>query len=301
MNMIHHLVNLLYSFNAHLLHFLPDSLFLKIQYRLKMGKRLNLDNPKTFNEKSQWLKLHDRKSEYTQIADKYAVRKYITNVLGEEYLIPICGVWDTFDEIEFEKLPNQFVIKCTHDSGSVIICRDKSTFDIKAARKKINKYLKNNFYYFGREWPYKNIKPRIIIEKYMVDESETELKDYKILCFNGIPDNIMVCIERASGTPQYYHFDFEWNFLRLNKWGVNAPKDFTLPKPKSLDKMKEIAQILSKNICLTRIDFYDIHGRLFFGEITFFPQSGFDNDFLPETDILFGKKIVLPMEEQLLQ
>lgn len=157
---------------------IPDSVYLKYMYRRIMGKKLDLKNPKTFNEKLQWLKLYDRKPEYTKMVDKYEVRKYIKEKIGEEYLIPLAGgPWDQFDDIDFSKLPDQFVLKCTHDSGSVVICRDKNDFDIGAIRKKFNRALKGNFFYGGREWPYKNVKPRIIAEQYMADESGVELRN----------------------------------------------------------------------------------------------------------------------------
>ena len=180
------------------LNFLPDETILKIKFKDRIGKELNLKKPKTFNEKLQWLKLYDRNPAYTKLVDKYEVRKHIAKTIGQEYLIPLLGVWDTFEDINFSKLPNQFVLKCTHDSGGLIICTDKNRLDIDAARKKINKCLKRNYYYPGREWPYKNVKPRIICEKYMVDESGTELKDYKFMCFNGEVKCIFVCLNRNA-------------------------------------------------------------------------------------------------------
>jgi hypothetical protein len=161
---------------------LSDERALCILFRLKMGKKLKLNPPVTYNEKLQWLKLYDRNPLYTKLCDKFEVRKYISETIGDNYLIPLLGVWDNFDEINFETLPNQFVLKCTHDSGGIVICKDKKRLDYEKAKKKINKSLKRNYYYSGREWPYKNIKPRIICEKYMVDESGVELKDYKLSC-----------------------------------------------------------------------------------------------------------------------
>lgn len=162
-----------------LLNWIDDKAYLKLMYYLIFDKKLNLNNSKTFNEKLQWLKLYDRNPLYTKLVDKYEVRKYIAQTIGEEYLIPLIGVWDKFDDIDFSTLPNQFVLKCTHDSGGLVICKNKSKLDIEVARKKINKCLRRNYYYSGREWPYKDVKPRIVCEKYMVDESGVELKDYK--------------------------------------------------------------------------------------------------------------------------
>lgn len=273
---------------------LPDALFLRLKYLLKMKKILSLKNPKTFNEKLQWLKLYDRKPEYTKIVDKYAVREYIAEKIGEEYLIPLLGVWDSFDEIDFDKLPDQFVLKCTHNSGGLVICKDKSKLDIDKARKKIGASLKNNYFWHGREWPYKNVKPRIIAEKYMTDVcTGSELTDYKFSCFNGIVDNVMLCVERNTGDTKFHFFDREWNLLRYNTRGKNAPENFTLPKPERMDDMFELAKILSEGFAYVRVDLYCCNDKIYFGELTFFPQSGFDANLLKETDDLFGSYLTL--------
>lgn len=185
-----------YSFRKILKNLLPDSFFLKREFRLRMGYPLNLQQPKTFNEKLQWLKLYDRNPLYTTLVDKYAVKKWVSDKIGEEYVIPTIGVWDKFDDIDFDKLPKQFVLKCTHDSGGLAICRDYSSFDIEAARKKINESLKRNFYYQSREWPYKNVRPRIIAEKYMEDSLDAELRDYKFYVFNGEPKFLLLATNR---------------------------------------------------------------------------------------------------------
>src|SRR5699024_8410056 len=179
-----------------LLNWLPDKIYLKICFRAKMRRKIDFSNVRTYNEKLQWLKINDRNPIYTKMVDKYEVREYIANHIGEEYLIPLIGVYDSFEEINFNELPNQFVLKCTHDSGGLVICKDKSKLDIEAARKKINDSLKRNYYYLFREWPYKNVKPRVICEKYMVDEFEKELKDYKFFCFNGKPKALFVASDR---------------------------------------------------------------------------------------------------------
>lgn len=278
------------------LDYLPDSLYLRVLYFHIFRKPLNLKYPKTFNEKLQWLKLYDRNPIYTKMVDKYEVRKYIKNIIGDEYLIPLIGVWDDVNDIDFDLLPNQFVLKCTHDSGSVYICNDKKNFDIDKVKQDINKHLKKNFYYVGREWPYKNVTPRIICEKYMEDSLTKELRDYKFFCFNGYVDNVMICLDRHINDPKFYFFNKKWELLRLNIRGKEAPKDFTIPKPDCIDKMFEIASELSKNIPFVRIDLYECNGCIYFGEFTFYPQGGYDINLLPETDLYFGNLITLKKE-----
>lgn len=271
---------------------LPDSIYLKRKFKKKMGKPLDLKNPKTFNEKLQWLKLHDRRPEYTTIVDKYAGKKFAADIIGEEYIIPTLGVWNHFDDIDFSNLPNQFALKCTHDSGSYFICKDKSSFDKNVAKIKIESGLKRNFYYYGREWPYKKIKPRIIAETYIEDSPETGLPDYKFFCFNGEVDSVMVCIDRHIKETKFYFFDKNWILLRYNVRGKNAPKDFSLPQPKIIHKMFELAAKLSKNIPFVRVDLYEAQNKIYFGEMTFYPDSGFDPNILEETDLLWGEKIL---------
>lgn len=277
------------------MNWLPDSFYLKIMFYLKMDKKLNLKNPKTFNEKLQWLKLYNRQPEYTKMVDKFAVKGYIASIVGEEYVIPTLGVWNTFEEIDFSSLPEEFVLKTTNGGGSggVVICKDKKIFDINQAKSKLNKSLKTNIYRNLKEWPYKNVAPRIIAEKYMEDSSG-ELVDYKFTCADGKAHNVMICLDRGTGDTKFYFFDENWNLLRLNKRGMAAPADFTLPKPKSLELMFQIAAKLSVGLPFARIDLYNVDGKIYFGEITFFPQSGFDPNLLPETDLLFGEYIKLP-------
>lgn len=272
---------------------LPDKAYLKLRYRLIMGKKLNLKTPQTFNEKLQWIKLNDRNPEYTKMVDKYEVRKYIADKIGEEYLIPLLGVWDSPDEIDFDSLPEQFVLKCNHNSGlGMCICKDKSKLDIEKVKKELRKGLKQDYFITSREWPYKNVKRKIIAEKYMED-SNGKFVDYKFFCFNGFVHNVMVCIDRDIGDTKFYFFDKEWNLLRLNKRGKEAPQEFSLYKPRCMDKMFDIASILSKNLSYARIDLYEVDGNIYFGEITFFPDSGFDANLLAETDDLFGKLLKL--------
>ena len=269
---------------------ISDKLYLKIKFWIEMGYWMNFSEPMKFNEKLQWLKLYDRKPEYTKMVDKIGAKELVAERIGEEYIIPTIGVYDTFDEINFDSLPNQFVIKCSHDSGGTYVCQDKLDMNIDFVRKKINKSLKSNYYRKFREWPYKNVKPRIIIEKYMEDESG-DLADYKFSCFNGNAHNVMICYDRKSNDTKFYFFNRKWELLRYNKRGLIAPENFTLPKPKELDKMFDIAEKLSKSIPYARIDLYNINGQIYFGEITFYPQSGFDSNLLEETDKLFGNLI----------
>lgn len=272
---------------------LSDENFLKIRYRATFHKNLDLDNPKTFNEKLQWLKLNDRNPKYTKMVDKYEVKKYISENIGSEYVIPTIGTYEHFDEINFDKLPNKFVIKCTHDSGGLVICKDKNKLNINKARKKINKALKRNFYICGREWPYKNVKPRIIIEKYLEDESGWELKDYKVLCFNGKARLIEIHSGRFENHTQDF-YDINWKKTDITQ-GPTADKLYN--KPKNFDLMIKFSEKLSKNIRHVRIDWYEVNGKLLFGEITFFDGSGFVKFDKDEYDLRLGKMIDLNMEE----
>lgn len=271
----------------YLLFFLPDKSYLKLYYYLSFKKKLNLDNPQTFNEKLQWLKLNDRKDIYTTMVDKYEAKSYIANIIGEKYIIPTLGIYNNFNEIDFNKLPNQFVIKTTHDSGGIVICKNKKLFDKESAKKKINKSLKRNFYLVGREWPYKNVKPRIIVEKYMVDESGIELKDYKIFCFNGKAEYVEVDFNRAI-EHKLNTYDFDWNPLNFgdkskNDYGAN------IEKPRKLKEMKKIAEELSKNMAFLRVDFYSINDNIYIGELTLYPGSGFIRFNPKSVDLKYGK------------
>lgn len=280
-----------YISKYHIYDWLPDKVYLKFMYKLKMDKKLNLDNPQTFNEKLQWLKLNERKPEYTMMVDKYEVRKYIAQKLGEEYLIPLLGVWDNVDDIDFDALPNQFVLKCNHNSGlGMCICKDKTKLDIEKVKKELNKGLKQNYYKHGREWPYKDVKRKIIAEQYISDGNETGLTDYKFFCFDGNVHSVMLCIDRNTD-PKFYFFDRDWNLLKLNIRGKNAPDGFTLHKPDRMDDMFEIAAQLSKGMKFLRVDLYCCGDKIYFGELTFFPDSGFDANLLKETDECFGRLI----------
>ena len=257
-----------------ILRILPDKIYLKIKYYIRFKKKLNLHTPETYNEKIQWLKLYDRKKIYTTMVDKYEVKNYVANIIGEEYIIPTIGVFNKFDEINFDSLPNQFVIKCTHDSCGLIIVKNKKELDIKKARKKINKCLKNNYFFGGREWPYKNVKPRIIIEPYLEEKKYGELRDYKFFTFSGKVKFMFIASNRQGNGDTYFDFyDEKFNHLDIINGHSNNP---TPPeKPLNFNKMIELAEKLSKNIKHVRIDFYEVDGKIYFGEMTFYHWSGF--------------------------
>ena len=268
---------------------IPDEIYLKYEFRKYLGYKLDLKQPKTFNQKLQWLKLHDRNPNYTIMVDKYSVKKYVASIIGEEYIIPTLGVWDHFDDIDFSKLPKQFVLKCTHDSGGLVIVKDSSKLDRLAAKEKIESCLKTNYYWSGREWPYKNVKPKIIAEKYMADKYDRELKDYKIHCFNGIPKLILVCSDRYSehGLCEDFYTE-ERDHLSVKR--VEHPNSkMCIDKPTSLEQMKNLAKKLSKDLPFVRTDFYDINGSVFFGEMTFYPASGFSGYDPMQWDYILGE------------
>lgn len=269
---------------------MTDEAYLRFVYKIAMGKKLDLENPKTFNEKLQWLKLHNQKEIYTTIVDKYEAKKYVEKIIGSEYLIPTIGVWNNFDEIDFNTLPDQFVLKCTHDSGGLVVCRDKSRLDMDAARKKIEKSLSSNFYYMGREWPYKDVPHRIIAEQYMADD----LRDYKLFCFDGVPRMTLVCSERFTkdGLKEDF-YDEAWNHLDVRR-PAHGNAVLPIQRPKQYELMKELAAKLSEKMPFARIDFYEINEKVYFGEITFYPASGFEGFKPEEWDLKLGEWIKLP-------
>lgn len=270
--------------------FLSDKVYLSIKYKHVFGKKMDWDNPQSFNEKLQWLKVYNRDPQYTKLVDKYEVKKYITKVIDRKYVIPTLGVWNTFEEIDFDALPNQFVLKCTHDSGGLVVCKDKANLDKDAAKKKINQSLQNNYYYSGREWPYKNVKPRIIAEQYMADD----LRDYKLFCFNGVPRMTLVCSERFTkdGLKEDF-YDEAWNHLDVQR-PEHGNAILPIERPKQYELMKELAAELSEKMPFTRIDFYEINEKVYFGEITFYPASGFVGFKPEEWDLKLGNWIKLP-------
>lgn len=226
------------------------------------------------------------------MVDKYEAKKYVANIIGEEYIIPTLGIWDKFDDIDFDSLPNQFVLKCTHDSGGLVICEDKSRLDIKRARKKIVKSLRTNYYYLHREWPYNNVKPRIIAEKYMKDSQTTDLNDYKLMMFNGeLKCSFVVSNRYSTSGLNVTFYDQEWNVMPFERHYTIDKRD--IEKPVSYNIMLQLAEKLSKDIHFVRVDFYEIQGKPYFGELTFYPGSGFE-EFTPEEwDYKLGEMIKL--------
>lgn len=280
-----------------LLNWIPDELYIRIQFRLAMGVWPDLKDPKTFNEKLQWLKLHDRNPLYTTLVDKYAVRRYIAEKIGEEYLIPMVGgPWDRAEEIDFDALPEQFVLKCNHDSGGVVVCRDKSSLDIEKTKKFLNRRLRKNFYYANREWPYKNVKPCIIAEKYIEDVPGEELPDFKYMVFNGKFRCSFVCSERRAKSGLHVtFFDEEWRVMPFKRHYPTS--EIEIKKPECYKKMTELAEIICTSINFARIDFYEINGKIYFGEITLFPGNGNEEFDPPEWDEKIGAWLELPSKE----
>ena len=258
---------------SNFLGFIPDRPYLKMVYYMKTGKRLNLDNPEGFNEKLNWLKVNDIHPEYTKYVDKYEVRSIIKEKIGDGYMFPLYGVWDSYDEIDFDALPNSFVLKCTHDSGSVRIVHNKELIDHKEFRKFFSNRLKVNPFNLGREYPYKDVKPRIIAEKLMGDGKNVPL-DYKFFCFHGEPVIMFVASERETDC-KHTVFDMEFQRVKEIEFYVHNASAVELTKPNHFEKMKELSRILSKNIPFVRMDFYEIEGQVCFGEYTFFPAGGF--------------------------
>ena len=277
-------------------HFLSDRNHAKLIYYASFGKPLSLISPITFNEKIQWLKLFDRNPLYTKLVDKYSVKDIVAGVIGEEYIIPTLGMWERFEDIEFQKLPEEFVLKTTHDGGGsgVVICRSKSHFDYNEARKIIEKSLKRDVYKDLREWPYKDVPHRIIAEKYLRTPDGVTLEDYKIHCFNGVSKFILVCRDRygTSGLTEDF-FSIRWEHLELKR-PKHPNSSQKIPCPKELPLMLELAEKLSEKIPFVRVDFYVYNGKVFFGELTFYPTSGFTR-FVPDSyDTEIGSWLELP-------
>ena len=281
-----------------LIRIMPDNLYLRWQFKRVMGRPLDLKKPKYYNDKLQWLKLHDHNPNYIKLVDKYAAKETVGRIIGMQHIIPTLGVWHSFDEIDFSKLPGQFVLKCTHDSGGVVVCRDKSTFDFDKAKEKLTKHLKYNYYWFGREWPYKYVPPRIIAEEYIEDKKTGRLDDYKLFCFDGVVDNIMVVRGRAEGNPKFYHFDKNWNLCRFNRLTRSLPEDFHEDKPPFIDDMISIAEKISNGYIHVRIDLFEANGQIYFGEFTLYNQNGMETGFDDYSDGYLGSLIHLPIERQ---
>lgn len=275
---------------------IPDEEYLRVLYCVMVKQIPNFRVPRTFNEKIQWLKLYDRRIEYTKMVDKYEVKKYVAGIIGETYIIPTLGVWNSLKEINYSDLPKRFVLKCTHNSGGVVIIRDKNTIDYDYLERKLGKELNINYYYYNREWPYKDVKPRIIAEKYMEDNSN-DLKDYKVHCFNGVPRFIQVIgnrkLEKHSGNQLFYDFDWKdvgWAF------GDYPPYNYKLEKPYGLSEMYDVASKLSRGTRYLRVDLYEINQKVYFGELTFYPKAGFypyNKYYKYDTDLFLGSLISL--------
>lgn len=274
-----------------LLNFLSDELFVKLEYKLKMKNDLDIANPKRYNEKLQWLKLYDHNPLYTDLVDKYEVRKYVEDLIGKEYLIPVYGVYQNYEEIDFDALPNQFVLKPTHTSGDVFLCKDKSTIDHAELKKEVEQWLKKDYFDYHREWPYKNIEPRIVCEKFMIEKGSDRIKDYKFFCFDGKPELMFVASDRGTNT-KFDFYDMQFNHLDIKQ---HYPKsNMSMTKPKNYDEMIKLAEILSKGYPHVRIDLYSINDTLYFGEFTFYHFSGFE-PFEPDSfDFELGSLLELP-------
>lgn len=293
--MLHIRKILLWFLNRHAKLIKSDRLFLQIKYFLKVGHFLHLKHPKGFCEKLQWLKLYDRKDIYTVMVDKFAVKEYVSNKIGDKYVIENYGVWDRTDDIDFDALPNQFVLKTTHAAGmsGVVVCKDKASFDFSNAKNKLSRSLGLESFWKTREWPYKDIQPRIIAERYLEDESGA-LNDYKVMCFNGEAKLIQLHMGRARGIHTQDFYDVNWNKLNDLDQLDCVQSDIVYPKPKCLEEMLALSNVLSKGLPQLRVDWYVVDGQLFFGELTFYDASGYDL-FIPyEKEIEIGRWITLP-------
>lgn len=271
--------------------FWNDETFLRLMFYFRMGRRLDIKKPILYNDKLQWLKMYYRRNIMTDMVDKYKAKEYAKKLIGTEYIIPTLGVYESVDDIDFATLPNQFVLKCTHDSGGLVVCKDKMTLDIEKAKKKMAWALNRTYYYENREWPYKNVKRAIIAEKYMEDESGYELKDYKFFCFDGIPHFLFVATDRPHDT-KFDFFDLNWNHLPFKQGHPNTTRQ--IPCPKNFEKMIELASKLSKGFPHVRVDLYNCNGKIYFGEMTFYHYSGMVPFCPAEWDAKFGKLIKLP-------
>lgn len=271
----------------------PEKYIRKMFYR-RVGYPLNLDAPKTYNEKLQWLKLYWHHPLTITLVDKYSVKDFVAKEIGGQYIIPTLGVWDKVSDIDWDSLPDKFVLKCTHDSGGLIICKDKASLDKKEARKKLRKCLSRNFYYSCFEWPYKYVKPRIIAEPLISDSKSGELNDYKFFCFDGEVKALFIATERnREGTEvKFDFFDADFNHLPLSQGHPNSTCDIN--KPYCFDEMKELARKLSRDFPHVRVDFYEIDGKVYFGEMTFFHYAGWVNFNPHEWDNIFGSWLSLP-------
>lgn len=272
---------------------MPAEDFLKRMYQIRMGRELNLTSPVSYTEKLQWLKLFDHRPEYTTMVDKYTVKQYVAKKIGAEYVIPLLGVWDRVEDINFDALPERFVLKATHDSGGIVICKDKNKLDFTETKKKLKSHLDRDYYIRNREWPYKNVPHRIIAEPYMEDTSTNELRDYKFFTFGGVPKVLYIAQGRGrSGETVADFFDMEFNHLPFvidHDMAPVPPK-----KPERFEEMKRLAAVLSEGTPQLRVDFYEVDGKVYFGEMTFFHCSGMEAFHPEEWDRIFGEWVTLP-------
>ena len=280
-----------------MLRILSDRAFLKYAYKAHFGKKLDLKNPLTFNEKLNWLKLYNRDESCIPLVDKLAVKDYIANTIGEKYVVPTLAVWDRDEDIDIGVLPDKFVLKCTHDSGSAVVCRDKSTFDFENARKKLKRKLEKNLFWHGREWPYKKLEPKIIAEAYVDNGKSGDLEDYKLFCFNGKCRCYKVDFDRFTNHGANY-FDTEGNLLPFGE--AVCPPDFDkkIDIPDAIKEMIPMAEKLSEGYPFVRVDFYEANGNVYFGEMTFFPASGFGPLIPEQWDKTLGDWLILPEKQK---
>ncbi len=277
--------------NHRFARFVPDKLHLKCLFKKHMNTKLSLSNPKTFSEKLQWLKLYDRKPEYTIMADKASVKRYVADKIGADFIIPTLGIFDSVEEIPFDELPQKFVLKCTHDSGSVFICDKTNRLDLDYIKKVLTVRLNSNFFWYSREWVYKNIKPRIIVEEFMPDENGNCPVDYKFYCFNGKVEVFIVVNNRFTNrSTNYYNKKSE--YLEFGKIHSMPDPSIKLEVPKNFNEMLSIAETLSENIPFLRVDLYSINNRIYFGELTFYPSGGIE-PFTNDGDMLLGNLLKL--------
>lgn len=273
--------------------FLSDKSYLRLIYRVVTGDRLHLDSPTLFTEKMQWLKLYDRKPYYTQMVDKIAAKTYVGNIIGYNHIIPTIKIWDSVNDINFQGLPEKFVLKCNHDSGGLVICNNKKELDIVSAKKKLNQSLKRNFYWVGREWPYKDVPPKVFAETFIENSNGNKLQDYKFFCFNGEPEFLYISSNLTDHSKaRLSYITMEWEqapFYRIDY----KQYDKLPPKPKNFELMKEYARKLSKGTPFLRVDFYEIDGELYFGELTFTPGSGLTKFYPSYWESYWGEKIIL--------
>lgn len=271
-----------------------DAFYLKVKFWLRLNYWPNFKNPQTYNEKLQWLKLYYKNPDYEKMVDKISAKDYVAQIIGPQYIIPTLGIWDDVESIDWDCLPNQFVIKCSSDSGGIVVCKDKKILDLKVAKAKLLKGWGRNYYRYNKEYPYKNLKPRIIAEEYMEDESGFELKDYKIFCFDGVPKFLFVASDRqAKGEEtKFDFFDLEWNHIPVTNGHPNSTKK--IEKPQNFSEMLQVASKLSQGMSHVRVDLYNVNGKIYFGELTFFHWSGMTPFYPQKWDYIFGDYIKLP-------